>query len=584
MANLVSGPYLHSQKWTFFQNVVNEVVQVSPNDNGKGQGYLNSVIANLEKEVSTLQTREQQFYSDFGVANNVEWANKYLKIAKGQNGTDEQKILSVINSREMIGILTSGNRNMTKLQEQQKGVIQELETLFANSDFPKALVQQLINNAVAATNSGGASDFTEYIQQVFNNKGKVTADQQKILIALLKKAGVVNEKGNTPLIQKLTSTYISKMGRKLAPSKKEVTPEEKARLSEAYLREKLTNQISDDKLETVLKAWRIIVNQDIAKGKSRDLTANTISNVIGEVSEIGEVIAYIEFEKPFEETKDGTIINSRVTQMGKELVNRLGSNEVKSKKDTVWVGPKTKTPYYIQNKNSIQEIYSEYDNLRVAQALPEKIPSHIPIQGDINLQTLLNKMTQAGVLGFDDSEAIAYMLVNYNVLAKFGDATKGRIYKGRNKSNVAPAGQTQAIIDQLMAQGIRYFLGDLLKLKNNEFEVDNVDFIIYQDNWLIPLSMLVKQMILFVTDYSQSLSHIYTKSSLKGGFSMSDFEAMNKAKAEARATDPNPKEHDYHLAQMVNVGVQAGQQVLPGIKVSVSLKMKLRNLVEAAIL
>ena len=251
--------------------------------------------------------------------------------------------------------------------------------------------------------------------------------------------------------------------------------------------------------------------------------------VTGEVSEVGEVIAYINFDDPFSFKNSGKTIQnikSRVIQVGRET--KKGQ---KSKVDTVWVAPnKEGTKYYIQNKNSNADIYRAFQLENDSQKLMD-IPTYLPIQGDVSLDHLLTQLGSKGYLAESDKDMLIYLLINYNVLNNYET-----LAKGQNQKGVPSATKTKDDIDAIISKGIHYFISDTDPFDDtSEGLLGNyasTDFFIFMDRRLIPKSLIIKQLKRFLVDRENSLLRINTTSYLSG-FNQADYNSMTDDKTQA---------------------------------------------------
>lgn len=586
-ANLVQEHYLHSSKWTFFNNA-HQLSNLDLKNTSRGNTKIDRLIKQLEKTSQTAKTREQEFYTDFGVKNNIEWANKYL-LRGGANDSDRQKILDVINSPTMISLLTTGGQDF---EATQRGMIQYFKEQLNKSNIPRDIVEYMLDKAIH-TNALDISQFFEEVgfigkgETTIKNKTYTNKEIQKWLFEGFKSSG----KNFTPPKKILTSVYSDYLKKYQQQIEKVLTRErQRANSAIKYLREQLELKgLSKDKITTVVQVFEREINKNLSKRKNNEnrLVSSANNLVTGEVSEVGEVIAYIDFDNPFNYDAAGRVrsINSMVTQLGRDLVDRAG-NKVKSKVDTIWTGPSTGKKYFMQNKNSNAEIYRQFQLTNDFEKLLN-YPSFLTIQSNVSLPYLMEQFTNYHILSEEDKDSLIYLLINYNVLNKFSAKNESTIAKGVNDDNIPPAVRTQAAIDQYISQGLQYFLSDLLPqelVKSSDDEITNRsnDFIIFMDRFLIPKSTILDNLIEFLNDYTQRALSIYTTTS-KGKFSNSDYESMVLEKIAARAEEEDGSgrvEYDYHNANLVQAGAEWGQVAYDEVKISrVNIKFTINNLV-----
>ena len=570
MANLVQQHYLHSHKWTFF-NYSNMIPMISPKPNTR----LQVLISQLRAMLPNMLNKEQLFYADFGVSDRKQWENKYL--IGGTENTDAQKILSIINSPQMIQILYSG---VYASQEQLKQkLIKQVESL-AKDNIPKAVIKDM--QQVIASSAG------ETVGQIFNELGILgggkgtgpTKNYNNTEIQKMLFSKVISKKksANLGTIQKETSDTIKQYTRQLI--KGSTSTKTRAQRSTEFLRTELQKKgFSEDKITTLVTAWKFILEQNLAKNEENRLVSNAITTITGEVDETGSVIAYIDFENPFEKNGNQiTAIRSMVQQSGKQLVDRAGKR-VKSKIDTIWTSPNGRR-YNIQHKNSNAEIYRQFQLTNQLERLPN-IPSYIALQGEISFTTLMDRFNMYNILSQEDEDILGYLLINQNVLNNVKE-----LAKGNQHGNIA-AEKTQAMIDQIISMGVQYFLSDLGTTENGIPSLakdGNNDFVIFMGRFLIPLSMIIRNLIKFLEDYQNSIMRVYTTSYIKG-FGQGQYNQMNIEKTEAKKDDPEPNNYDYHNENLVQVGSDYGKQALDKLKIRrISLKFKINNLINQSLI
>ena len=584
-ANLIKEHYLHSSKWTFFNNA-RAVGNLDPKVATKGHTKIDRLIQQLEKTNQLAKSREKEFYDDFKVSNNIEWANKYLLRAGATS--DRAIILEVINSPTMISILTTGGQDF---EATQQGMIEYFKSQLTKSPIPKDIVEYMLDKAIHTN----ALDISQFFEEVgFIGKGETTIKNttysnkqiQKWLFEGFKASG----KNFTPpkrILTSIYSDYIKKYQQQL--TKVLARERQRADKAKAYLRNQLIAKgLSNDKVDTVLIAFEKEISKNLRKGKkSENRLVSTATNLVtGEVSEVGEVIAYIDFDNPFNYDAAGRArsINSMVTQLGRDLVDRAG-NKVKSKVDTIWTGPTTGKKYFMQNKNSNAEIYREFQLTNDFEKLLN-YPSFLTIQSNVSLTHLLEQFTNYNILSEEDKDSLIYLLINYNVLNQFSYDDTNKIAKGNNDDNIPPAIRTQAAIDQFISQGLQYFLSDLLPAEqikeNGDIAKRSNDFIIFMDRFLLPKSIIIDNLIEFLNDYKNRVLSVYTTSS-KGKFSKGDYQSMVMEKLSIRAEEEmegGQIQSDYHNENLVQAGAQWGRVAYDEIQISkVNIKFNINNLI-----
>ena len=571
MANLVQQHYLHSHKWTFFKYMQGEAG--SDIVLNYKTSSLKRTIGILDKLLSRALLREQEFYNDFNVFDAKSWSAKYL--INNNNNSDEAKILKVINSREMISLLSTGGKDFQKTKE---AVEKQITEMIKKNKIPEQIANVLLEKSKSSTAKTIGELFSDMgiLGSGSQKIGKISLSNKEIQKAFLLAGGLTYQQLPKKVLSGIGSQYLKIYKEKIIKIEQSAL----IRMNNAidFLRRRLFEEgLSQNKIDIVVKAFEFEARKNI-QGENR-LVSTAENLVTGEVSEVGEVVAYINFDDPFETTKSGKTIKnikSRVIQAGRET--KKGQ---KSKVDTIWVAPRSGKQYHIQNKNSNSDIYRAFQLENDANKLLD-IPTYLPIQGDVSLEHLLEQLKSKGYLAPSDADMLIYLLINYNVLNSYET-----LAKGQNKDGVAPADKTKNDIDAIISQAIHYFISDTDPLDDtSEGLLGNyasTDFFIFMDRVLIPKSLIITKLKEYLTERENSLLRINTTSYL-AGFTQADYNDMYYEKTQAIIEEANnspdtAKHHDYHNENLVSAGSSWGNVARSCLKIrKISIKMQTKNL------
>jgi hypothetical protein len=541
---------------------------------------LQQTISKLQKYQSDAIKREQQFYKDFStpehpISSAKEWEQVYL--IGGSN--ERAKILEIINSRQMISILSTGQQGFDSIKKNFEKIIRNI----TDTEVPQVIWKDL-EKRIANSVSDNMIDLFKEIGLggvgTVKSQGKQVSNLQiqKILFKTL--GGTLPKKS---IGKGKSSKYLTELQQLLTKTEKNEIIRRDMAID--YLKQQLNYKgFSKNITSNVAKAFRIVLDENLQTGKENRLLSSAEFLVTGEVSEVGQVIAYMDFNNPFDSTKEGIAsIRSKVTQYGRDTVQRAGIQGVKSKIDTIWQAPNGKQ-YYIQNKNSNAEMYQPFINSGVANELTDN-PTFLPIQGSVTLFHLLQNFMTYNILTDDEVDTLIYLLINYNVLSKDYDKTSHeRLAKGGQ--TIPTAVMTQSAIDQIFSKGIQYFLSDIESATpqelSNAITISN-DFIIFMDRFLIPKSFIIKNLILFYQDYTNQVLRIQTTSQLTN-FPASAYYSMVEEKMDIMMEERkknNVVAYDYHNSDLVDAGANAGNLAANGIKINrINIKFNVKNLIE----
>ena len=219
MVNLAQVNYLHSHKWTF----VNQAGKFAVNNRMKFNSEITKLITEFKTESDNLKKKEKDFYIDFGVNNNVEWARKYLinidekNSNKGQS-TAQGAILEVIRSPQMIGILSGASSNSrAQIEAFSNEFIETLEDLHME-EVAEDIEREIVDAMEKDLSLTLERVFIEYLGARSTNKTLSKKQKQEIQQALWKKASKNYAKKNQDKTAKSGRVY-SETSRYFAPYK-----------------------------------------------------------------------------------------------------------------------------------------------------------------------------------------------------------------------------------------------------------------------------------------------------------------------------------------------------------------------------
>lgn len=565
MANLIDRrkPYLHSQKWTFFNYCNDNIPQLQQNNSAGATKSLQHLIKQLETLRDQAVSTEQQFYADFNAKDNFDWARKYLA-STDPNASTPQKIQAIINSPEMIAILSGENeksKNLTRAQQEKfiKSAIASAEkSVGAMANSPEFL-QVLMTSARDIS-----GDALMEIAKVLSPNDKDFKSFRAFEAQFLKDLSA----GKRKYIPTLRAEYQAQQAKKIKESFMGLNDKNKrfARKKKAveYLKEQLLRLgVPDDDVKQIAQNWQKILDGNDENATRLLSEGNT--NIVGIVSEVDLTIAYIDIS--IDDSYNKTGINVKQFQYnGSSKVKRFGkAGSVSAKTDTIWTAPNGHT-YNIQNKNSLTDL----DTTDQIVNLKENVfgrPLELKLNDEVSLATLEAQLSASKVITKEDISLISYLLVNLNVLSKDGYAidengnSVERLYKGKGRgSNVPNAERTQQYVSQILSGAIQLFCSDFND-SSGKLEFSNTySFIIYKGKYLIPMSDVYKSLIQSLQDYFNSVMRIWITSSLSG-YSKQEFHDLYNRKREI--IEKNPDEpYDYQNTDLVSEGKKEGEKVL----------------------
>lgn len=584
MANLIDAnkPYLHSNKWTFFNYCNAEIPQLRNKYNLSKDKYIQSLMAKLERLKSKAENREQQFYQAFKVKDNIEWAEQYLIPKDGKPGTLQQTILRVINSQEMFDILAidSSNRWTSDMEEELRQAIAVAEKSIGQA-AESELFQQAVGQVVENFTWRSMLQVAKSLSKQKNGDALFRQWESELMKAILngsKKSFRIslNEKYQKNRVKEMKSSIRKKF---------KVDSSDKIAKSVNYLRSALTGAqlkdgttVSPEVAEKVVAQWKKHLRGKIER-RNR-LLADEGSNITGEIGESNDILAYIKIEVEGENYNFTNVYAEGFSDKVSRLSSNGNQNNVSSKTDMVWTAPNGQQ-FYFQNKNSLTswEDYGVKDSVNNTFGRPVELK----LNDEVKLTTLENQLMATKVISKDDIALLSYLLVNLNVLNKYSLKEEYLLHKGKGQKKtkgadgkeVVMAARTQQFVSQILSSAVQFFCSDIESLNDGFQFINTYDFINYKSRYLIPMSMVYNSLIISLTDYFNSIMRIWITTQLDG-YSQDAFNALYERKKEVKKKDPNGSVHDYHYQPLVEEGQKEGASVLNLIQVN-PIRLKIFN-------
>lgn len=576
MANLIDAnkPYLHSNKWTFFNYCNAEIPQLRNKYDLNKDKYIQSLMAKLERLKSKAENREQQFYQAFKVKDNIEWAEQYLIPKDGKPGTLQQTILRIVNSQEMFDILAidSTNRWTSDMEEELRQAIAVAEKSIGQAAESK-LFQQAVGQVVEDFTWRSMLQVAKSLSKRKNGDALFKQWESELMKAIFDGSRKsfrisLNEKYQKNRIKEMKSSIRKKF---------KVDSSEKITKSVNYLRSALTGAelkdgttVSPEVAEKVVSQWKRHLREKVER-RNR-LLADENSNITGEIGESNDILAYIRIEIEDENYNFTNVYAEGFSDKVSRLSHNGNQSNVSSKTDMIWTAPNGQQ-FYFQNKNSLTswEDYGIKDSINNTFGRPVELK----LNDGVKLTTLESQLMATKVVSKDDIALLSYLLVNLNVLNKYSLKDEYLLHKGKGQrktigedgKEIVMAARTQQFVSQILTSAVQFFCSDIESL-NNDFQfINTYDFINYKSRYLIPMSMVFNSLIISLTDYFNSVMRIWVTTQLDG-YSQNAFNALYEKKMKANENDPNSSIHDYHHKPLVDVGQEEGESVLNLIHVN----------------
>ena len=600
--NLAAINYLHSNKHNFFNNVEN-FGQFGELQN---QDKLNQTIESLEADLAIAKQQEREFYNDFGVSSEQEWSRTYLRIGKNDGKKDNKIAIltQIFHSIELYKILSKHTIDKGKIKSLLKEISASSSTLTPEQ---KRKINQIIskNSEVSLSmvfdklglfGKGAGNKQQNFFQDVLNVKDKIVEETLKELVekTIGDIKGVLSSKKKGGKLQKLEKLIsISKADN-----------ETKLIESSNFIETKMAanNKIfTKEDIKKVISMWKELFRHDITHDDGR-IVSSSIEKVEGKVQELERRITLSEvflsfstddfFEGLSEEEieKKYTVagIKTLVQSTGDKLVKRYrnegaekGDSDKKehyskgeSKTDSIFRG-KSGREYRIQEKNSISDMYSQFDSSGDPNDLTREI-GQLKLQSEVKFSTLQQYFLEgAGTSGVngrlfsnEDLQYLAYLMINLNALSLYSSDEDGQLWKGnrnstddqgRKKQTAFKASFTIDLIDGIMTRGIKAFVSDLIlpDRAGQMIDFQNWNFIIYRGQMLLPLSYIIDQLLLFLKGARKDIITLRTYSKIQD-ISAGELKDIYTQKKLSTEDDPNKEDKDYHWDNLVNIGVAAG--------------------------
>lgn len=579
--NLINHIYLHSSKWNFLRQVEDIDIQTA----GRGVAGYQRALEILRQEISKRQQKESRFYNHFKVGSAIDWSNKYL-IPESNNIelSLQQKILKVVNSSEMLNILS-------RLDAGQDFIKQQLKQL-TNEEAPQAIIKIFNKFSESKAIEDCIADALITNLKPGDRAGQIK-QQQSLLENFEKWLGVENLK-NKDLLTSRKSKTISKIITALKRKYRDI--EKTIEQSGRYLEETLKNKpYSVDPVVAVAvrNRWKEILKKEIDNDEKKGLTSAVPTYIIGAIQETGTTLSF-DMALTYDDdligkmkSRRGKPIYLEVSNWGSDLVDRFGK-DVQSKVDTRFefknsFGEKIEG-YNIQEKNSYNDYYNDLEEIPEFKGLQDGKVGQLKLHGDIDLNTFKKQLSQISKMGgLVSNEAqlrvLTYLLVNLNVLNQ--DYAEIKRHGGRaTKAGPGSLQGTQSLINRILSEDLSLFISDFIKTGVKKYkQKESVDFVIFKSRVLIPSSYIFQSILDSLENNTNGyISGLSTYSKLKSGFS-SNYNAMVEKKYNA-VNGMFDMKRNYQDSALVDAGSEAGNTAKNLIAITgVKLNFNIKNLV-----
>lgn len=579
MANLLgrTNPYLHSQGWTFinyYKNYINKNNEVF-----NIQSVMDKARTQLENLYSEAKITEGQFYADFGVKDNFEWAQKYLK-SDSKDASVFQIVQYIIDSKEMYTILLGESKKMDKAStdkfqrlalETTKAIS---EDLFESAEFNDLIAQTAIN-----LTTENLLRIEEKFRGVLD--GAFREWQKGTLGKMLERRLVPNS----------TESYLQDRIDEIFKKYKLLNgPTQKAKIREAvsYLKAQMANRgIQEGIITAVAKEWRDYLESGALSNR---LLSGENNNIAGSISEVAPNVAKVVYTLP-EQDSSYSRYKAVVEEFGATKVKRYGSTStVSAKTDNIWRATPNGRGYRIQYKNSLttmdekEIIFGEGEERHLGGR-----PVQLKLNDESKLSTLEDQLLASGIYNEEDLKVLSYLLVNMNVLSnqtliesvnkerakEEKRSISGRLYKAKPKKinpdepEIKPIIGIQQKISQILSGAVQLFCSDFFGEDNKLPTMrDRYEFIVYKGKYLIPMSDIYQSLIYSMEDYFGQVARIWITSQLKSGYTGAMFADLWAKKLKVIQTEDKNAPKDYHLPELVSKGKEGGEQVFNLIKIN----------------
>lgn len=579
MANLLgrTNPYLHSQSWTFlnyYKNYVNTNDEVS-----NAQSVMDKARTQLENLYSEAKITEGQFYTDFGVKDNFEWAQKYLK-SNSKDASIFQIVQYIIDSEEMYTILLGKSNKMDKASRDNFEKL-ALETTKAISE--DLFESKEFNDLIAQTAINLTTENLLRIEEKFRgiSDGAFREWQKGTLGKMLERR----------LIPNSTQSYLQdRIDEILKKYKTNDGPAQKTKIRKAvdYLKAQMANRgIQEGIITAVANEWETYLESGALSNR---LLSGEGNNIAGSISEVAPNVAKVVFTLP-EGKGSHSQYKAAVEEFGTTKVKRYGSNTtVSAKTDNIWRASPNGRAYRIQYKNSLttmdeeEIIFGEGEERRLGGR-----PVQLKLNDESKLSTLEDQLLASGIYNEEDLKVLSYLLVNLNVLSnqslidavnkKRAEEVKrsisGRLYKAKPKKvnpdepEIKPVIGIQQKISQILSGAVQLFCSDFFG-DDNELPTmrDRYEFIVYKGKYLIPMSDIYQSLLYSMENYFNQVARIWITSQLKSGYTGDMFAGLWAKKLTAIQSEDKKAKKDYHLPELVKTGKEGGAEVFNLIKIN----------------
>lgn len=575
-------PFVHTYNADF--------VSVSFKETKKKADFTDA-IKRLRDWQNQCKDKEKQFYADFGVADSKQWVEKYLiteSIDKNENNIFAQAS-KIINSREMRKALYSRPKNQKYSEVELNSLRTEIEIAFGKHTFEafkralnKGTLLRFLDNRIIGTTKKTKAGLVQHekLETISKQLGiEMTVDlnsnrsfqrgAKKGQIGILKKKIERKFQARTikdavDLLDRELENYINSMGK----NKGELIKQKKA----------------------IMDEWEKVLNSQFTARKG-DLFEINESVTTGGLDERGaEIIDTIKFQAL---TPENTVTS--VISYGDKMIKRFTSKDKKqSNIDQKYVI--NNRTYNIQRKSSLSEIYDFLDFNSTDATINEIAQVHdkdLTIQGKIEYKNFIEGMLKANEYGGynvftkDMADVLGYYIANIEVHNKITEnenarkSRRGQVYTGRTKFLKSGPDQTKSMktimktVDKILSLNLESYVSDYFKEGTEDLlegQADRVDFFIYKNRVLIPMSSIIEGVIKMINNQQDKISiHSHFSSS---GVDQDGYDTMVANKI---ATNKYWDRSDglYTQEAFVNVGKEYGKNVLSKTTIN-SSKLRIR--------
>lgn len=583
MANLIQGPYLHSSKWSFFKHQNNLTSQMGIfNSFIDGNKEMDSAYQMLLQEKNIAEARELAFFRDFDGINGFhptgmiladarQWTQCFL-IKRGQGSSKISELQKILQSNELYRLF--GHRNAQAL-------LNQIKSAFSNQKGSEKIIKKLEALEAKAVESLSLGDILNQIG-FFNSNNKTNLNQTTILNNIIKSLGSTVAKENFDDL-KITGRLTSKNGRIKEIEriiKKHMQGGDGGNIANclSYIETEMRKKgiFTEEEIKETLVMWKELAYQNYTA------IATGMIKASGEAEEISRVISlsdiYIKIPSGEGEIDESFFVaghQSLAKRTGAETVKRYSSKNEwtgghQSKIDTAIRG-KSGQVYNFQEKNTISNLFDSFIEKGDLSKLPTH-PGSMKLAEETKFSTIQKYFSLpinggSPLLDPDELNFLTYLMVNVNLLniwSHDSNDKNSRLKKGGKET----AAVSKALIDTLITRGIRAFIGDFIFKEEGQFntaEIKNWDFIIYRGEILFPLSVILQQMLNYISTLEVGMAAIRTTHGYEGDIGVARLKQLREDKLAALGDEGADPDKNYENENLVAIGSELGAQAVSGL-------------------